>query len=227
MNLVLRRLRMGAAISSFVCMTAFATAQAPVSGLQKQFDRIDLGIGGIGILTHETEGPDHLLGNTIIDKPGNTLGALINIRYIKSPLIGLEFNVNYSKYVQNYSGTTDEPNGSQIPLILGIQADAVEYSFGWVFHTPKIFGIPTYVSVGAGSTDFVPSRGGGHAFLPQARATYYYSAGVEKSVFSPHFGLRAGFRQGFFLAPDFETNYLTNLKHTYTTEPTAGFYFHF
>jgi hypothetical protein len=46
-------------------------------------------------------------------------------------------------------------------------------------------------------------------------------------VINPHFGLRASFRQAFFLAPDFQTNYFRILKHTYTTEPTIGFYLHF
>jgi hypothetical protein len=53
--------------------------------------------------------------------------------------------------------------------------------------------------------------------------TYYYSLGFTKDL-SPHFGLRAGFRELFFLDPDFGQNYLTILKHATTLEPTAGFY---
>ena len=63
--------------------------------------------------------------------------------------------------------------------------------------------------------------------MTQARATYYYNVGLENEFLSPHFGLRASFRQAFYLAPDFETNYLRNYQHTFTTEPTVGFYLKF
>jgi hypothetical protein len=222
-----RRRRTWAAILSFASITAAAAAQAPVTGLEKQLDRINLVIGGSGILNRPTSGPNDLNQTTTYDAPGNTAGALIDLQYIKSPLIGLELNVNYSRYVQNFTYSLDNPNANPTPYLLGIQNDAIEYTLGWVFHTPKILGIGTFVSAGAGTTDFVPTRGGGQGYLPQARFTYYYNAGLEQQVFSPHFGVRASFRQAFFLAPDFETNYLRDLKHTYTTEPTIGFYLHY
>jgi hypothetical protein len=198
------------------------------AGLDKQLDRIELGVNGVGIITSSTSGPERLDGNNLTDKPGNTVGALVNIRYVKSPLVGLEFNVNYSRYVQNYTYSSNLPaGGGTTPEVDDIQADAVEYTLGWIFHTPKVLGISTFASAGAGSTDFVPTRGGGLNYKPQARFTWYYNAGVEQRVINPHFGVRAGFRQAFFLAPDFETNYLSNLKRTHNTEPYAGFYLHF
>jgi hypothetical protein len=57
--------------------------------------------------------------------------------------------------------------------------------------------------------------------------TYYYAVGAEKSVLSPHFGLRVQLRQTFFKAPDFGQNYLTIQQHTWTFEPGAGFYLKF
>jgi hypothetical protein len=223
-----RRLSICAALLSFATLTAVAAAQAvPLSGLDKQLDRVNLVISGSGILNRQTSGPNALYGTTTTDAPGNTVGALIDIQYIKSPLIGLEVNVNYSRYVQNFTYTPENPGTPAVPTLKGIQNDAVEYTVGWVFHTPKVFGIGTFASGGAGATDFVPTKGGGLQNLPQARATYYYNVGLEQQVFSPHFGLRASFRQAFFLAPDFEQNYFKDLKRTYTTEPTVGFYLHF
>jgi hypothetical protein len=243
-----RRRSTWAAILFFASLTAAAAAQAPVTGLDKQLDRINLVISGSGALNHATSGANPLnqtttdsSGNkigcgllpnpqpceTTYDKPGNTVGALIDIQYIKSPLIGLEFNVDYSRYVQNFTYYPLSPGSAPTQTPLGIQNDAVEYTLGWVFHTPKVFGIGTFASAGAGATDFVPTRGGGYQNLPQARATYYYNVGFEQQVLSPHFGLRASFRQAFFLAPDFEINYLRVLKHTSTVEPTIGFYLHF
>jgi hypothetical protein len=225
-----RRLAPWAAILSFDTLTVFAAAQEPVTALDKQLDRVNLAVSASGILNRNTSGPNAENQTTTSDAPSNTVGALIDIQYIKSPLVGLEFNVNYSKYVQNftYAKLTPGPNGpvnTQTPL--GIQNDAIEYSLGWVFHTPKILGIGTFVSAGAGATNFVPTRGGGLEYQNQARATYYYSAGFEQRILSPHFGVRASFRQAFFIAPDFETPFLKTVKHTFTTEPNVGFFLHF
>ena len=243
-----RRLSTWAALLSFASLTALAAAQeAPLSGLDKQLDRINLVISGSGILNKDTSGPNTvnqvttgsngpigcgLLANpqpceTTYDKPGNTVGALIDLQYIKSPLVGLEFNVNYSRYVQNFTYYPLNPGSTPAPTLLGVQNDAIEYTVGWVFHGPKVFGIGTFASAGAGATDFVPTKGGGYQNQPQARATYYYNVGLEQQVISPHFGIRVSFRQAYFLAPDFQTTYLRDHQHTYTTEPTAGFYLHF
>ena len=46
-------------------------------------------------------------------------------------------------------------------------------------------------------------------------------------MLSAHFGVRAQFREQFFKAPDFETNYLTIQKHTSTYEPGFGFFLRF
>ena len=103
-----------------------------------------------------------------------------------------------------------------------------EFTVGYLI-TPghQIYGLQPYVSVGAGSTEFKPTANGGVGLRTQARMTYYYSVGVQQDVFGPHLGLRAGFRQKFFLAPDFGQNYFTNHQHTFTSEPTIGFYVRF
>jgi hypothetical protein len=74
---------------------------------------------------------------------------------------------------------------------------------------------------------FRPTPGGGLALPEQARAAYYFSIGAETTVLSPHFGIRAQYRQVFFKAPDFLTNYLTIQQHTTTYEPGFGFFLRF
>ncbi len=224
MIIALRRLRTWAAVLSIVGLAAVASAQAPLSGLDKQLDRLDIGVSGMGYFTRNSSGPDDLLGNVVTDSPGNTLGALVQVRYTVKPLLGFEFNYSYARNTQTFTGTTIL-TGAAYPL--GVQVNASEYTLGYVAHTPRVFGIGTFVSGGAGTTAFRPTKGGGQGFQPQARATYYYNVGFEDQVFSPHFGLRASFRQAFYLAPDFETNYLRNHQRTFTSEPSVGFYIHF
>ncbi len=90
-----------------------------------------------------------------------------------------------------------------------------------------LFGLQPFASVGAGSIEFKPTPHGGQGAPKQARMAYYYNVGLQQELFESHFGLRAGFRQVFFLAPDFGQNYLTIKQHTITSEPSIGFYFRF
>jgi len=89
-----------------------------------------------------------------------------------------------------------------------------------------LLGLHPFASVGAGTTQFKPTPHGGEGLTSQARMTYYYSLGVQKDI-SPHFGLRASYRQTFYLAPDFGQNYLTIKQRTSSYEPGIGFYLRF
>jgi hypothetical protein len=216
-----------AAILTFASLTVAATAQEPLTALNRQLDRVKIVISASGALNNDTSGPNDEYHTVTSDNPSSTVGVLVDLQYIKSPLVGLELNINHARYAQNFTYIPANPGQPNTSYPLSIQNSANEYTFGWVFHTPKVLGIGTFVSAGAGTTDFVPTKGGGLSYQSQARFTYYYNAGLEQQLLSPHFGVRASFRQAFFLAPDFETPFLRDLRHTHTTEPTFGFYLHF
>jgi hypothetical protein len=194
--------------------------------LQKQLDRLDLGVSGIGVFNRPSSGTivrnNQPNGPTSLSiDPGNTLGALVTVRYVVKPLVGFEVNYRYSRYTQKFTGVSNTPG------VLGIQNNASGITVGYVAHTPQLFGVNPFIGVGAGTTVFRPTPTGGLGYLEQARATYYYSLGAETTLGSPHFGLRAQFRQEFFLAPDYGTNYLTIKQHTTTFEPGIGFFLRF
>ncbi len=155
----------------------------------------------------------------------NTLGALVSIHYPAKPYFGLEFNYSYARYTENYTGpaiTGFLPNGI---TNFQVQTKVNEYTFGYLITPPyTIFGLQPFVSAGRWADGVQADAGrrtgrageGAHDVLLLARD-------FSKDV-SPHFGLRAGFRELFFLDPDFGQNYLTILKHATTYEPMAGFY---
>lgn len=211
-----------AAALAFTFSAAVAVAQeAPVTGLDKQLSRIDFAVQGVGMFGTTVHGPiiptsAPNAGTSIIDEPSNTLGALVTLRYVAKPFLGFEGNYGYARYTQNYSN------------IGGVQAQTNEYTLGYIV-TPAhtIFDFQPFVSAGAGSIAFRPTPRGGQGLKTQARAVYYYSVGLQKEYFSEHFGLRGGFRQLFFLAPDFGQNYLTIKQRTTTYEPSLGFYLKF
>jgi len=223
--------RLLCARSVFFCLllaAAGSTAEAQTTStnpvLDRQLSRIDLGVLGVGVFNKSSNGFATVNGkaNTAVNlNPSNTAGAVVALRYTVSPWVGFEFNYGYARYTDLFTPFGSQPNG-------GVQQNASEYTFGYVVHSKKqYFGLTPFASGGAGTTVFRPTPGGGLALPEQARATYYASVGAETTVLSPHFGIRAQYRQVFFKAPDFETNYLTIQQHTTTYEPGLGFFLRF
>jgi hypothetical protein len=214
-----------AAAISLAC--ALGTASAQTTPLARQLSRVDLGISGSGEFTRDVSGRILPTGAANYNVPitqtaSNTLGALLNIRYIAKPYVGLEFNYGWARYTEGYSPA---PNGASI---FQVQTTYNEYTLGYIVTPPHpIFGLQPFVSAGMGSIEFKPTAGGGAQLPVQARAAYYYNAGVQQEFVNSHFGLRASFRQVFYLAPDYGQNYLTIKQHTIATQPTAGFFLRF
>lgn len=207
-------------VCSATSAVALAQSDVPMTPLQKQIHRLDLGITAVGIYTTKTSGPVSSpvanQGNGVVSQYGSTtVGELGELRYIVKPYIGFEFNYGNSRYTEHFSVAPSE-----------IQVKVNEYTLGYIALPPhEILGLQPYVGGGAGTMAFKPTAFGGQGAPEQARATYYYTLGVQKYMDdAQHFGLRAGFRETFFLGPDFGQNYLTILKHTTTLEPQVGFY---
>ncbi len=218
-----------AAVVSLVCFSPALFAQAvPKTPLQRQLDRVDFAINGVGEFSKSVRGTNYQ-GVTFTQKPSNTLGALVTLRYTARPLIGFEFNYGYARYTEhmsNYSPLAPTLTGDYLPG--GAQTRASEVTFGYVAHGPDLLSLHTFASVGVGSFIFTPTTLGGQGLPQQVRALYYYDVGVDHPVLgSDHFGVRAQFRQKFYTAPDFGQNYLTIRKQSFTTEPGIGFYVKF
>jgi hypothetical protein len=209
-----------------LAIMAAPIAKAQSTALSRQLSRIDLGVSGVGEFNSTGSGTVNIDAKptTVNLRTSNTLGALVTVRYIKSPWIGFEGNYGYARYTENFTPFGSPAPGT--PLTGGVQTNASEYTLGYVAHTPTYFNVQPFISAGLGTIAFRPTTFGGQSLNEQARAAYYYSVGVEKAI-SPHFGLRAQFRQLFFLAPDFGQNYLTIKHHTSTLEPGIGFYIRF
>jgi hypothetical protein len=209
-------------LSLIACVSASTVrAQTPETPFQRQLDRLELGGVAIGIITKGVSGTNTLNppNQMMVTQNGSTtVGVLGTIRYTKSPMIGLEGNYTFARYTENFSSY----------IIGGAQTRVNEYSLGWVFHLHDLFTTQPFVSVGAGTTGFHPTAGGGQGLPFQYRATYYYNVGLDKALFhSKSFGARIAMRQVFFKAPDFGQNYLTIDKQTNTLEPSLGFYLKF
>ena len=227
---VFRRLAVASTLGALVLLAALPAfsqdTPAPQTPLDRQLAKVDLGVSAAGEFTSNTSGTGQT-GLAVANTPSSTVGYLISLRYIHSPFIGAEFNYERNRYEQNFVYTALVPGGTQ-QVILGVQTNATEYSFGYVVHTPNLYhGVQPFASVGAGSIAFRPTSGGGQGNTNQARAAYYYNVGAETLVYGPHYGLRASFRQVFSLTPDFQQTYLRDHQRQTTTEPTIGIFVRF
>lgn len=192
------------------------------SKLQQQLSHVDLGLQAVGEFSSTASGPTTIpsplpAGQIVTISPSNTVGALVTIRYAPKPYMGAEFNGGYSRYTEDLNVQ---------PLAIQTQAD--EFTFGYLVTPPyTVFGVRPYASAGVGGMRFAPTRGGGEGAPPIGRMVEYYSVGVQKNILSENFGIRAGFRQLFYTAPDFYQNYLTINKRASTSEPVIGLYLRF
>jgi hypothetical protein len=211
------------------CVTRNAPGQATQTAARKQFERIDFAISGAGEITNTVSGIEKrdatTTRSTLTINPSSTVGELVTLRYTAKPYFGLEFNFGNARFTQNY---TFNPKPTPTILTGGAQAGARELTFGYVAHPRyRPFGVQPFLGVGGGTTRFKPTPFGGQGLPQQYRATYYYTVGVEDNFPGSHFGVRVGFRQLFYLAPDFLQNYLTITQRVRTSEPTIGFFVRF
>jgi hypothetical protein len=215
----------------------------------KQLNKIDLAVLASGEISTKDSGIEQRDAHvtTIFDgaaytsttllniKPSSTVGELATLRYISKPYVGFEFNFGNLRYTQDYTFTTattptPPPLFPISPNYLngGVQSGVRELTLGYVAHLHwHPFGISTYAGVGGGTIRFKPTPGGGQGLPFQYRAAYYYNVGVEDNFSGSNFGMRLGFRQLIYLAPDFQQNYLTITRRTRTSEPIIGFFLRF
>ncbi len=192
----------------------------------------DLGVAGTAFFTKGVSGT---VNQTILGAPysvtqstSTAAGVLATLRGAKSPYKGLELNYGYARTTESYTCCNVSPTTGALLGPFQTQATATEYTVGYLARPQHpILGFQPYVSGGVGVLSFKPTKNGGQGLQTQARAAYYYSVGGEKIVFGDSVGVRFGLRQMFYIAPDFGQNYLTIKKHTFTTEPQVGIYYHF
>jgi hypothetical protein len=221
---VTTRASLWAAVFS-IALCASATAQTATTPFGRAMEKVDLGVSGIGEFTPSNSGTNYLK-QSVASQPSNTLGAIVELRYTKSPLIGIELNYSYARYNDTFSvGSGSLP--SQPPYQIGVQAKVNEYSLGYVGHGPTFFGLKTFAGGGLGAIEFKPTSGGGQGLPPEVRTGFYYTVGIEKGLFQDNFGIRTFFRQTFYGAVDFNENYLATGARSISTEPGVGFYLRF
>ncbi len=199
---------------------------APQTRLNRLASHFDLAVSGVGDFETSVSGR---VQNNISPTAQNlsqkqfraVAGVMGTIRGQRSPWVGGEFNYRWARYSYTFDFTDPALN-------FFTQNTANEFTLGYVAHPDHpLLGLKPFVGAGAGTVEFKPSRNSGSGLPVQARAAYYYTLGGDKPIVNDTFGLRVGFRQVFYLAPDFGQNYLLIKQRAISSEPFLGLYVHF
>jgi hypothetical protein len=210
---------------SLTATSAIAQDTPPPTPFQRQMDKVDIAISAAGNITSSTSGIEQRDGTGLAINASSTVGELFTLRYVAKPYVGFEFNFGNVRTTQNYTFAPPTTN----VLSGGAQTGNRELTLGYVAHLRSFYTLSPYVGAGGGTIRFLPTPNGGEGLPFQYRAAYYYNLGVEEKFtgIGDHFGVRIGFRQLIYLAPDFLQNYLTITRRVRTSEPTFGFFARF
>jgi hypothetical protein len=215
---------------SLAALAGVSAAAQTQTALDKQLSRLDLALLGIGQFSNTNHGTNNqkssLTGEPLTTRPTRDFNGAGQISYTKSTWVGVQFNYIHGRNAYNFSTLALVPSGGATPLLVDIQTNADEYSFGYLAHPHPFRLVKPFVSAGAGVISFAPTAGGGEGYKQQARFTEFYSVGADVPI-TEHLGLRGEIRQKFYLHPDYETNYLRDLTRSETIEPAVGFYLRF
>jgi hypothetical protein len=195
----------------------------PPTPFQRLMDHVDVALSVAGSLTSSTSGTEQRDRTGLGITASSTAGELFTLRYVAKPYVGFEFNFGNSRTTQNY--TFAPPTLDVLPG--GAQTGNHELTLGYVAHLRSFYTLSPYLGAGGGTLRFKPTPTGGEGLPFQYRAVYYYNGGLDYTVPGSHFGVRVGFRQLIYLAPDFQQNYLTITRRVRTSEPTFGFFLRF
>lgn len=161
-------------------------------------------------------------GQNITDSPTHSAGYLLNYRFHFNSWGAVEVNYDHTRYTQYYSNGVGQ-------ITSFTQANAKELTMAFVFQFWSRFNgrLQPFAEAGTGGLFWSPVAAGsvGGPFN-QNRAAILFGAGVDWKAFG-HFGLRLGYRDLFFTAPDFNVNGQFTNSRTQMREPYVGITYRF
>jgi len=166
--------------------------------------------------------------------PTDSEGGLFELRHIRNPIIGYEFEVSFNPANESYinpnatlsnncypTGPTGTPPSCQ-PL--KVSGKATQFGVNWVF-SKKIGNLRPFALGGIGLMITVPGSSP-YSVNTVVRPDFIYGGGADWT-FVPHFGFRVQVRGNMTKAPNLSDIYTSTTKYTQIYEPMAGIYYRF
>jgi hypothetical protein len=203
-------MRIKTAVLLGVAVLAIDCAPAMAQGSHEFF--------GGGSISYQTT----VTGQDITDSPTYSGGYLVDYRFHFNSWGAVEVNYDHTRYTQFYSGSTGIISSWS-------QADTKELTMAFVVHFWSRYNgrLRPFAEGGTGGILWSPvlngSVGGPYS---QSRPVLLCGGGFDWKAFG-RFGLRLGFRDLFFTAPDFNVNGQFTNARAQMREPYAGITYRF
>jgi opacity protein-like surface antigen len=184
-------------------------------------------------------------GNNTTQRPANAAGGMVELRQIRSPLVGYEASYAYNRSDQGYANSSYACAVSATQCTTShsadIPANAHEITGDWLISL-KAANLRPFALAGGGLLLDVPSGGTVTtascgtldplcmvSTTPAVTSTsiksvFVYGAGLDWELL-PHLGLRLQYRGNVYKAPDIANAFSSTNAFTHTAEPVIGIYF--
>lgn len=195
-----------------------ATAQA----------QTDVALSGYRTITSSSS------GSGTKQTPTDSEGGLFELRHIRNPLVGYEFEVSFNPANESFinpnatlsnncfpTGPTGTPPTCQ-PL--KVSGKATQFGVNWIV-SKKIGNVRPFALGGIGMMITVPGQSP-YSVNSVVRPDFIYGGGLDWT-FLPHFGLRLQVRGNMTKAPNLSDLFNSTTKYTQIYEPMAGVFYRF
>jgi hypothetical protein len=166
-------------------------------------------------------------GNGTVQTTTNSLGGMLEVRYLQSPWLGLEFTYSYNPENQTIAPPPVpicEPYRTCADPIVALTVKADEVGIDYVA-SKKIGSIRPFAVGGLGFFISSPARSK-YEVQTVVRPAFIFGGGLDWAAMR-HFGFRAQFRDNIYKAPDLSSFNPPTGEYTHTAEPMGGVYYNF
>lgn len=197
----------------------------------------DVALSGYGWLNTTSN-----LSSGLAQIPANSVGGMLEVRHISSPLVGYEVSYGYNRANQEYSNPISCAGAScpLAPYAASVSASSNQILGNWVF-TFRLKGIHFFALGGGGLVFFQPSKGTVYSYSLQDNPAFQKSSAPTSSVSSPafdygigadwalwhHLGARFQYRGLYYKSPALTSSFASTQVFTQSYEPMVGVFYRF
>ena len=197
--------------SVFAALFLFLAGFAVPSHAQSFLRNSEASVSGFAQFTPSVTGN----GNTV--DTTRSAGGQAAFRHSYHWWMGFEGSYNYTRFSEHYSAARP----------YAVQHNMHEFAASYLVSGASVLGFRPFALGGVSAVVFSPSLNGGQRVSWQARPGVNFGAGIDRALFTSHFGVRVQYRGVYYKTPDFGQSQLVSNKYRLTSEPMAGLYFRF
>lgn len=194
--------------SAVLCI--FLTGFLAQSQAQSILHHSDIAVSGFAQRTPS------VTGNGVAVSTTDSAGGQAAFRHSYHWWMGFEGSYNYTRFSEHYSAYP-----------YAVQHNMHEFAGSYLVSGASVLGFRPFALGGVSAVVFSPSLNGGQKVSWQARPGLNFGAGIDRALFTSHFGLRLQYRGVYYKTPDFGDADLDTGKYRLTSEPMAGLYLRF